>query len=173
MAKTAFNTLAAPPAVTQDLLFDAAKNGEVAVLAEILRAHPDAVNWPNPVKTGDLPFGLQSRALIVAAEHGQTAAAELLLNHGADVNARHHRGWSALMHAAWNGKPGTVELLLKFRADTSFREDNGMNAESMARQRGYNSIGSMIAQAEKDDIAIFHTGLRTAMKPLKTFRARK
>ena len=172
MAQNSFNKAAAYPDAAQNALFDAAKTGDLAVIAEILRAHPDAVNWPNPVKNGDEPFGKNSRAHIVAAEYGQAEAVALLLKHGAEVNARHHRGWSALMHAAWNGRMEAVKVLLEYRADTLFREDNGMIAETMARQRGHNDIGSLIAKAERDDIKIFHSGVKKAMKPVKTFRVK-
>ncbi len=173
MPQISFNRSALYPEAARAAFFDAAKSGDIGVLKEVLNTHPDAVNWPNAVKPGDNPFGKNSRAHIVAAEQGHHEAVALLLKHGADVNARHERGWSALMHAAWNGRMETVKVLLNHRADTLFQEDNGMIAETMARQRGHNDIGSLIAKAERDDIKIFHTGLKTAMKPMKTFRYRK
>ncbi|MDE2485602.1 MAG: ankyrin repeat domain-containing protein, partial [candidate division NC10 bacterium] len=50
-------------------------------------------------------------ALIQAAAHGHTGAAELLLNRGADVNARDIDGGTALMRANLNGYLNVAALL--------------------------------------------------------------
>ena len=46
-----------------------------------------------------------------AAADGRRDTAELLLQHGADVNAKTDKGWTALMCTAWNGHRETAELL--------------------------------------------------------------
>ena len=50
--------------------------------------------------------------LILASAYGCTEVAALLLNHGADVNARDGGGRTALLAAAENGDIGVLQLLV-------------------------------------------------------------
>ena len=45
---------------------------------------------------------------MIASAHGHTATAELLLNHGADINAKDEDGKTALMYASQNGDTATA-----------------------------------------------------------------
>ncbi len=56
---------------------------------------------------------------------GQTAAAELLLQHGADINGRNTDDNTALHLAVFLGHAETAELLLKNGADVTARNDDG------------------------------------------------
>ena len=60
-----------------------------------------------------------------AALMGQTAAAELLLQHGADINGRNKDDNTALHLAVFLGRAETVELLLKNGADVNAKNDDG------------------------------------------------
>ena len=60
-----------------------------------------------------------------AAVMGQTEAAELLLQQGADVNGRNRDGNTALHLAVFLGRAETAELLLKSGADVNARNDDG------------------------------------------------
>ena len=60
-----------------------------------------------------------------AAMMGQTQAAELLLQHGADVNGRNRDDNTALHLAMFLGRAETAELLLKSGADVTARNDDG------------------------------------------------
>jgi ankyrin repeat protein len=59
------------------------------------------------------------RALEFAAEFGYTRLAELLLQHGADVNAADAAGFTALHHAVVRGHEDLVRMLLKRGADVN------------------------------------------------------
>jgi ankyrin repeat protein len=59
--------------------------------------------------------------LHLAASCGREKAAEMLLDHGADVNAKSDRGETALHLAAKDGHEGVVTLLLKRGADWSLK----------------------------------------------------
>ena len=60
-----------------------------------------------------------------AAVMGQTEAAELLLQHGADINGRNREGNTALHLAMFLGRAETAELLLKSGADVTAKNDDG------------------------------------------------
>ncbi|HWK53685.1 MAG TPA: ankyrin repeat domain-containing protein, partial [Hyphomicrobiales bacterium] len=63
-------------------------------------------------------------ALMVAARSGSLESAKLLLEHGAEVNAR--EGWggqSAVMWAAAQSQPAMLELLIKHGADVNLHGD--------------------------------------------------
>ena len=60
-----------------------------------------------------------------AAMMGQTAAAELLLEHGADIKGRNRDGNTALHLAVFLGRAETAELLLKNGADVNAKNDDG------------------------------------------------
>ncbi len=58
-------------------------------------------------------------ALMWAARNGYTEIAELLIKHGAKIEAKDRDNGTALMWAALRGKTETVELLLRYGADTT------------------------------------------------------
>lgn len=60
-----------------------------------------------------------------AAVMGQTEAAELLLQHGANVNGKNRDGNTALHLAVFLGRAETAELLLKSGADVTAQNDDG------------------------------------------------
>lgn len=63
--------------------------------------------------------GFYKTSLMEATYYGKADIAEVLLKHGADVNARSadSRGWTALMWAAIQGQAEVAEVLLKYGAD--------------------------------------------------------
>ena len=71
-----------------------------------------------------------------AAAGRHADVARLLLEHGADPNARQGSGWTPLHSAAHNGDPDTVVLLLAHGADPAATNDDGATGLSMAEQSG-------------------------------------
>jgi len=59
---------------------------------------------------------------------GKMKIIKLLLDKGADVNAKDNHGNTALMDAAWEGKPNMVLLLLEKGADINAKENYGNTA---------------------------------------------
>ena len=87
-------------------------------------------------------YGNDLTALMWAAGHedGVGAAAvarviDLLLAHGAEINAADNRGRTALMIAASVGDAATVELLLKRGADRSVKDKDGKSALDLGGER--------------------------------------
>jgi ankyrin repeat protein len=71
-----------------------------------------------------------------AASVGDVATLRLLLDHGADPNARQHLGFTPLHAAAANGDLEMGKLLVARGADRHARTDDGKDAAAMAAERG-------------------------------------
>lgn len=97
-------------------LSEAAFTGDIAAMKQMLADEAD----PN---TKDPQSG--STLLATAALMGHTKIVALLLEHGADVNARSRDGGTALHAAAFLGRAETVKLLLEKGADTTLRNNMG------------------------------------------------
>eukprot|EP00485_Elphidium_margaritaceum_P007570 CAMPEP_0202692052 /NCGR_PEP_ID=MMETSP1385-20130828/6543_1 /ASSEMBLY_ACC=CAM_ASM_000861 /TAXON_ID=933848 /ORGANISM="Elphidium margaritaceum" /LENGTH=1172 /DNA_ID=CAMNT_0049347525 /DNA_START=87 /DNA_END=3605 /DNA_ORIENTATION=- len=63
--------------------------------------------------------------LMVAAEHGEVKAVELLLQNGASSNHQNQDGETALMKACAEGFLDCVKMLIKHETDHSLRDDEG------------------------------------------------
>jgi uncharacterized protein len=85
----------------------AGERGAVAMLQALL----DAGAAANVEQLG--------RALVAAAGSGTLEAFQLLLAHGADINARDFSGHTVLMAAAASGFPAMVREILKFHPDVN------------------------------------------------------
>lgn len=98
-------------------------------------------------------------ALHLAAFFGQTGAARLLLDagagphhavcallveRGADVNARQHGGWTPLHAAAQHGDRPLAELLLAAGADPAARNDEGRSAARIAAESGHVELAELL-----------------------------
>ena len=68
---------------------------------------------------------LEMPPLTWATTMGETEAAELLLQHGADINGRNRDGNTALHLAVFLGRAKIAELLLESGADVNTRNDDG------------------------------------------------
>ncbi len=105
----------------------AVRAGDVDSMRSLLAADPALVNAKSETDArGTYP-------LHVAAEFNQAAAAQLLVEHGADVslldteNAAIALGW-----AAFFGRPAVVEVLLRAGSEINQRNSNGLTATGCA-----------------------------------------
>ena len=67
-------------------------------------------------------------------------AAKMLIDAGADVNARQHGGWAPLHSAAANGDREMVDLLIARGADSAAVNDAGVSVAAIARDRGHAAL---------------------------------
>jgi len=88
--------------------------------------------------------------LIAAANGGHTRIVELLITHGAKVNACNEFGNKALSAAAAKGYTSTVELLLRSGATVDSLDGNGNTALSSACTTGHNEVAELLLQARAD-----------------------
>jgi ankyrin repeat protein len=70
--------------------------------------------------------------------------AKVLIDAGADVNARQHGGWAPLHSAAANGDRDSVELLIARGADRKAANDAGVTAAAIARERGHAALADFL-----------------------------
>jgi ankyrin repeat protein len=73
------------------------------------------------------------------------AVARLLLDRGADINARQAGGFTPLHGAAANGDRTMSELLVDRGADPSARNDEGRTPSELAATRGHAGLADWLA----------------------------
>ena len=82
--------------------------------------------------------------LMKAAMEGYLKTAKLLIDKGAEIDARTNEGTSALMAASMGGYTKIVELLLNAGANTKIKNSMGYTAEMYAKEKGYTNIISLL-----------------------------
>jgi hypothetical protein len=105
----------------------AAWNGTISQIRDTLEIHPDAVKWVEP-RSG-------VTALHYAAAQGQADIIRLLLEHGADVNARDDDGLTPLMFGAGHGGRDHLQPLLDAGADLNRRDERDRTALDHAEEK--------------------------------------
>ncbi len=89
-------------------------------------------------------------------DHGYTAlvfacnnadAVKVLLNAGADANAKNHSGVTVLMYAAMDGDLGAVKALLDAGADVNTVAGSSMTALGRAYSTGHSDIADLLIRA--------------------------
>ena len=92
----------------------------------------------------DEPQDLLDQALVIAAKNGRVRSVELLLNHGADVNAFPpgiHEGGAALHLAAMLGRREVASVLLRQGADPTLLDPKHQSTPSgWARHGGHGEL---------------------------------
>jgi ankyrin repeat protein len=88
----------------------------------------------------------QVRPLHSAAASGVAESVRLLVEAGADVNARQQGGFTPLHAAAQHGDPAMLHLLLSKGADAAAATDDGRTAEGFAREAGHADLAERLAR---------------------------
>lgn len=166
MAAPAFNTVAAPKTFAATLFFSGVVQGDVALVRDVLASNPDAVRWAKPVKENDKPFATNETGLMLAAQEGHGEVMRLLIDAGAELNARQSRRWTALMYAAERSREGAVALLLAKGANTALKNEGGDTAATIAAQRQDFALARQINNALKDHgLTFFQKGQQAIVAP--------
>jgi len=105
--------------------------------------------WLDDSPTIDSRDRYGQTTLMMAATHGRTAAVDLLIAHGADLNVTAKYGLSALMLAIVNRHAGIATALLDAGTDTSLRGTGApgfanKTAADLAREAGFNELSDAI-----------------------------
>jgi ankyrin repeat protein len=69
---------------------------------------------------------------------------ELLIAHGADVNAVQAGGFTPIFSAATANRQDLAELLVNHGADPRHKTDEGKTAADFARERGYGELAAWL-----------------------------
>jgi ankyrin repeat protein len=132
------------------LLGHAAAGGDVATVRSILKAHPRVVQARGGI--------MRSTPLHFAADRGFVEIALLLLEAGADINARERASGTTPLHwAAVSGHLDMVRLLTGYRADIEARDDwHRLGplgwAATVAQTPRLAVVGYLLSQGAKMDI---------------------
>ncbi|KAI9888492.1 MAG: hypothetical protein M1814_006883 [Vezdaea aestivalis] len=100
--------------------------------------------YPFPRFLKSLPF----TKLIAASFFGHELIIPLLLESGADTEAKGGDGTTALYQAAWNGHEAIVKLLLDRGANAQAKDNNGRTALYRAARNGHEAIVKLLLDRE-------------------------
>ncbi|MEA2094902.1 MAG: ankyrin repeat domain-containing protein, partial [Pseudomonadota bacterium] len=97
----------------------------------------------------DLRLG--ARPLHNSARQGHVAVSELLIRHGADLDARTLHGDVALHLAATEGHSALVALLLKYRARFDIKDSEGRTPVQRAEENGHEDVVEIMRKYLTDE----------------------
>ena len=151
-------------------LFEASAAGKFDVVANLVYAHPDAINFY--AEDGFTPLGLAcyfghyeiAQYLVLkgadvnmpsnngfrvyplhsAAAGNYTQIARMLIENNALVNVKQQAGATALHSAAQNGNIDLLILLLEHGADVGSRMEGGKLPADLAREKGFAEIAEAL-----------------------------
>ena len=98
--------------------------------------------------------GFRNGPLAVALLSGQLAMAKLLIERGADLNARQAGGAAPLHEAALLGRRDLVDLLLQHGAEIGARANDGRNAVSEAERGRHADLAAYLRSRGGKDATI-------------------
>ncbi len=122
------------PVMSYDEFMKLSQSGEAEKVEEAIR---------NGVSPNTRRNDLDTTALYYAAAYGHADVAEILLKHGADVNAEDW-GITALHGAAYEGHADVVEVLLKYGADINAKDGDGDTALDVAISKGHAEVARVL-----------------------------
>ena len=113
----------------------------------LIKSGVDVSAKENDVLTGfHLKVGAYSEALHDVAATGTAKLAKLLIEAGAEVDAKLSGGYTPLLVAAGRGKTEVVRVLLDAGADVDATGESGKTALQLATERGYAETAKLIRE---------------------------
>ena len=79
--------------------------------------------------------------------HSNLEVINLLLDHGANVNAKGKKKVTPLMYAAWFGMKDAVEVLVRRGAALNESDEAGRTALGLAEEKGHREISEFLISA--------------------------
>jgi hypothetical protein len=118
-------------------LCDAVSKGYVVEVLKIIREHPKLINLPSSDKMKSVPLHL-------AIQNNRFEIAKVLLENGADVNARNDHGMTPLHLAAQSGDVELAQMLLSHNARKDIRDHWGQTALMYATKGRHPEIAKIV-----------------------------
>jgi ankyrin repeat protein len=151
-------------------IFEASAVGEISKVKDLIKQQPDLIDAYS--SDGFQPLGLAAffgqadvaefllskgaqvnsashNPMRVMPLHSSVASkdftiSEMLLKHGADVNATQADDFTPLHAAAQNGQIEMVELILKYKPDLNARQVEGKTALAIAIEYKHNDVAELL-----------------------------
>lgn len=93
--------------------------------------------------------------LLAAARRGDLNTVRILLNKGANVNARDRHGETALIWASAIGNIKLVKLLINKGANVTIFDKEGYTAFRYADEQGYSKVAGLLKEKEIRSCGIY------------------
>jgi hypothetical protein len=132
----------------QEKFFRAIKKRNVEEVKQLLEKHPEAVHFEDTGVKKTRPIRLTPLLKItnrltsigekIVEDPRDIEIARMLLEQGADVNARDHAGHTSLINAARLGQMNLVKFFLEHGANKFLEDSDGKTAVKKARSRSKN-----------------------------------
>ncbi len=151
------------PAMSDDDFLKLCKTADPVKIKEAINNGAN-VNAIDKDKHGTTP-------LMRAAKNSHSETAELLITHGADINAKDNEGWTALMKAAWRGHAEMTELLIAHGADIDSKDNEGWTALMKAAWKGHAEAAKILLKHNADINAKDNAGWTALMGASKEGRS--
>jgi len=123
--------------VEYQTIHQAALDGDMAKLKELIKADPHQVNIVD--YDNNTPLHL-------AASHNHAGAVEYLLENGADVNAKNSVGMTPLHVAVKQGFIDVVKALLSYKPDLNIKDSRGWTPLTWAEKTHHDEIATLLRQ---------------------------
>jgi ankyrin repeat protein len=122
-------------------LHAAAEEGNIDVVKSLL----ERVAGNNGRNESDrTSFILDMTPLHKASQYGHPEVAQVLIDHGANLNARDQNHWTPIHYSAEHVHVGLVKLLLERGADVHAMNDEGGTPYHVSLQRGNREIADYL-----------------------------
>ena len=139
----------------QDVSIDGDRNVELKKATDLLSANGLDVDEPG------------FKNVHWAAFNGNLELLQLLLNHGADIDARDEQSFTPLLRVAKVGQPSVARLLLEKGASTSAIQHHGWTALNEAAYNGHFEIIEHLLEHGADTEARDHKGFTSLIRAAK------
>lgn len=122
----------------------------VVLLAACQPTPDSSQRIPKQTQAKEKGLKAMNQQFILAAEKGDTAKVQRLLEDGADINVTDDHGRTAVMTATYNNKADTVKVLIENGADIDIRDDHLNNVLLYSGAEGMLEIVKLAIDAGAD-----------------------
>ncbi|KAG8298963.1 Oxysterol-binding protein- protein 1 [Homalodisca vitripennis] len=138
-----------PPVEIHERLLHSARNGDLSELQSLLQARSEGEIELDVSCKGKSKSNLGWTPLHLASYFGHKEVVELLLDHGADINAVNDTGDTPLHKASFIGREDLVLMLLERNADVNIHNGEGLMAREVCKDQ---EAAKLLWAAERTEV---------------------